>query len=184
MVQAKHLIEELHGKSQLAATPGLSTTLKFIIKCQWKGMQVQKDTGRNSHVLENKKVLVVEDNEMNQQAIIHLLHSQGMSCTVAENGCEAIGMLEKHDDFDLVLLDMSIPRMDGCQTANYIRKKLKTAIPVIGMNTGQDKAEMLRCREAGIDRMISKPFMADDLVQLMSSFFPLAVLLAQVADRA
>lgn len=169
MVQARHLIEEMNGKSQLLSTPGRNTTLKFIIQCRWQS--IHDATSTDFRNLVDKQVLVVEDNELNQGTIGQILRSRGMACTMADNGPEAIDLLERHRHFDVVLLDMNMPRMNGLETAKYIRKKLKITLPIIGMSTNRETATTNDCSSTGIDRVICKPFTADQLAREISSLF-------------
>ena len=70
-------------------------------------------TAKNANI-QSSSVLVVDDNEMNQDMLCHLLQAEGHKASVAENGCEALEMI-KEQPFDLVLLDIMMPEMDGYQ---------------------------------------------------------------------
>lgn len=182
MVHARHLIEEMKGKSQLLSAHGRNTILKFIIQCRWKS--THDAAGTDFRNLADKQVLVVEDNELNQGVINQILRTRGMTCTMADNGPEAIDILERHHHFDIVLLDMNMPRMNGLETAKYIRKKLKITLPIIGMSSNREAATTNDCSTTGINRVISKPFTADELAREISSLFeptPLALPLARPA---
>ena len=182
MVQARHLIEEMNGKSQLLSTHGRNTILKFIIQCRWKSISDTASTDFRNLV--GKQVLVVEDNELNQGTISQILRSRGMACTIAENGREAIDILERHHHFDIVLLDMNMPRMNGAETAKYIRKKLKMTLPIIGMSAGPETATIKDHTPMDINRVIFKPFTADELAREMSRLFEPAGLELPLAHPA
>lgn len=162
MIHAKGLIEELQGKSELALDPDFNTTLKFILKCTWQGLE-QKDQPI-LQTLAHKKLLIVEDNEMNQRAIMLLLQRQKLDFDVADNGRIAIDMIAQHHDYDAILMDINMLFMDGLQTTRYIRKVMDLQIPIIGMSTGNIEENTARCLESGMNGYIAKPF---DGVQLM-----------------
>jgi CheY-like chemotaxis protein len=173
LVIAKSMINDLDGKSELILAGGHST-LKFVIKCACKSCDPQHDITQVSaytEYLKTKQVLIVEDNEINQLSIIHILQKEGVAFQVASNGKEAIDMLEKMNSCDLVIMDLEMPYMDGFDATNYIRKKLKSKVPIIGMISGEDKAHALRCIEAGMNQFIKKPFKAEELLLQACSFF-------------
>lgn len=166
LVTAKTLIEELNGKSELILSPDRGTTLRFIIRCALKG-NTEKELLSNKDslaFLRNKKVLVVDDNEINQQTITQFLKTRGLDFDVASSGMEAIGLLEQKRRYDLILLDLQMPGMDGFETANYIRKRLQNTLPIIAMAINDHSETGLMCEEAGIDSFIKKPFTAAGLL--------------------
>ncbi|MDB5192445.1 MAG: luxQ [Segetibacter sp.] len=112
--------------------------------------------------LENKQVLVAEDNAINQMVVKHTLLKLGALPDIAVDGVEAIEKI-KTTKYDLVLMDIQMPRLDGYETARYIRNQLKNAVPIIAMTafalTGEDE----KCFESGMNGYISKPFTIESL---------------------
>lgn len=112
------------------------------------------------------KVLVVEDNAINQLLVLKLLKKHGYQTSVAENGKIA---LHKYwnADFDIVLMDLQMPEMDGYETTINIRKMAgaKGEVPIVAMTAHTIKGEMERCMAIGMNDYISKPFHASELYE-------------------
>jgi two-component system, sensor histidine kinase and response regulator len=105
------------------------------------------------------RVLLAEDNTMNQILAERLVRKRGHSVVVVNNGREALAALDKND-FDLVLMDVQMPEMSGLEATSAIRKKEKTTgrhIPVIAMTAFAMKDDKDRCLAAGMDGYVSKP---------------------------
>jgi CheY-like chemotaxis protein len=121
-----------------------------------------------SKTLENKRklhILVAEDNVVNQRLIVRLLEKQGHTVMVAGNGKEAFDALRK-ETFDLVLMDIQMPEMDGLQATRSIREmeeKTGGHIPIIALTAYAMKGDRERCIEAGMDDYISKPIQTQEL---------------------
>ena len=109
----------------------------------------------------NLRILLVEDNPINQELVTELLQKfQGHETVIAENGQKAISILETQD-FDLVLMDIQMPLMDGLQVTRIIRDSKSTVrnhtIPIIAMTAHAMKGDREKCLQAGMDGYISKP---------------------------
>jgi CheY-like chemotaxis protein len=107
------------------------------------------------------RILLVEDNLVNQMVAKRLLEKQGHTITTAPDGKEALYIL-KNRTFDLVLMDVQMPRMDGFKATETIRKRERAAkgskhIPIIAMTAHAMKGDREKCIEAGMDGYISKP---------------------------
>ena len=118
-------------------------------------------------------VLLVEDNHMNQIVARDILEKWGCKVFVVENGKSALSVL-KDNPYDLILMDVQMPVMDGLETTAVIRKhEKKTAIhvPIIAMTAGTMKGDREHCIEAGVDAFISKPIDRDELFNAMQGLF-------------
>jgi len=105
------------------------------------------------------RILVAEDNPVNQQLALHLLERRGHSAIVAENGREALAAIEKNI-FDLVLMDVQMPEMGGLEATRAIREKEKSTgkhLPVVAMTAHAMQGDRERCLEAGMDGYLAKP---------------------------
>lgn len=115
-----------------------------------------------------KKVLIVDDDIRNVFALTIALENQQMEVAVANNGREALQALEDHPDFDLVLMDIMMPEMDGYETMRILRSKNRFAnLPVIALTAKAMKNDREKCLEAGASDYISKPLNMDQLFSLM-----------------
>ena len=115
-----------------------------------------------------KKILLVDDDMRNVFALSKVLQERGMEIIKAENGKEALEMLEMHTDIDLVLMDIMMPEMDGYEAMRQIRlqKKLKS-LPVIALTAKAMKDDKQKCINAGANDYITKPIDLDQLLSLM-----------------
>lgn len=114
-------------------------------------------------------VLLVEDNELNQKLAKSYLHGFGLSVDLAENGAVAIEKLQEKK-FDLVLMDIQMPVLDGYNAAQKIRYELQMDIPIIAMTAHIMSGEKEKCISYGMNDYISKPFKEADLYEIVASF--------------
>src|SRR5262249_26548713 len=104
-------------------------------------------------------ILLAEDNKVNQTLAVRLLKKWGHTVTIAENGQEAVETLE-NGEFDLILMDVQMPKMDGLEATATIRMKERTSgarIPIIALTAHALNGDRERCIEAGMDGYVSKP---------------------------
>ena len=110
--------------------------------------------------LENKKILVVEDVELNQHLARHIMESWGCVVEIAENGSLAVEKV-RATDYDLVLMDIQMPVMDGMEATRQIRKLndgLKAAVPIVALTANAMKAERDNYIKIGMNDCMAKPF--------------------------
>jgi CheY-like chemotaxis protein len=113
------------------------------------------------------RILLAEDNPVNQKLAIRLLERRGHQVGVAQTGREALALIET-DPFDVVLMDVQMPDMDGMEATREIRKRESTrALPVIAMTAHAMNGDRERCLAAGMDDYLSKPINPLDLFRLL-----------------
>lgn len=105
------------------------------------------------------KILLVEDNQLNVLLILSLFHETKLEVQIAQNGSIAIEKF-KENDFDIILMDMEMPVMNGYEATAIIRKDLKSNIPIMAMTAHAMPGEKERCLSFGMDDYISKPINA------------------------
>lgn len=113
--------------------------------------------------LNNISVLLVEDNEMNTLLASAILGRTGASITGTDNGKEAIRLL-KEKKFDVVLMDLHLPVMNGFETTRQIREDLSLTIPIIAITANVINDEEVRCLKAGMNAFITKPYNEQELI--------------------
>ena len=136
-----------------------------------------KSVGNNSEPpleLSGARILLVEDNEINQQIAIEILADAGIKVTVAENGTKAVDIIKKDSDkFDLILMDLQMPEMDGFQATAVIRAdKLFKEKPIIAMTANAMVKDRKKCLEAGMNDHIGKPVDPDELYAIINKWLP------------
>ncbi|MBA4058648.1 MAG: hypothetical protein C0490_28285, partial [Marivirga sp.] len=109
------------------------------------------------------KILIAEDNEVNQKLAIRVLSKLGYSADIASNGMEAIGSFTKIQ-YDLIFMDIQMPEMDGLEATQKIRNLLEIQPVIIAMTANAMQGDREECIKAGMDDYISKPFNIDKLV--------------------
>ncbi len=132
-----------------------------------------KNLSLNLSILRNAKVLLVEDNEVNQELALDILNEVGIQVTVAENGSQAIDHIHG-ENFDLVLMDCQMPVMDGYEATKLIRKENQyDMLPVIAMTANAIEGERDRCYTAGMNDYVSKPIDIESFLQTLCMWMPL-----------
>lgn len=121
--------------------------------------------GTDLAAITGARILLVEDNELNQEVAMELLHQAGFLVDIADNGALAMTMLNSQDkDYDMVLMDMQMPVMDGVTATREIRKREKwSALPIIAMTANAMASDRDRCIDAGMNDYLVKPIDPDQL---------------------
>jgi PAS domain S-box-containing protein len=127
---------------------------------------------KNRNYLAGLKILLAEDGKVNQQVAVGLLQRNGHEITVANDGLEAVDAINQ-GDFDLILMDVQMPNMDGLEATETIRaseQNSATRIPIIAMTAGAMKGDEQRCLEVGMDAYLSKPISPEILYETIERF--------------
>ena len=173
------LVEMMQGRIWVESELGHGSAFHFTARV---GVAEEAARPVASHAAEGGKqtdrlpvppaqVLLVEDNPVNQIVTVRLLENAGHTVAVASNGMEALEALERQS-FDLVLMDLQMPVMDGLEASRSIRKKERGSgnhLPIIALTAHALKGDEDRCREAGMDGYVSKPIRAEALLEAMRS---------------
>ncbi len=164
----KNLVELQGGHIQVKSEPNQGSTFNFSIPYKLGSLsmlQVEKITTDFSQ-LNGKRILLAEDLELNQFIVESLLQEKGCSVVSVGDGTLAIKKLEE-DNFDLILMDISMPVMDGLDATKIIRKNKdpkKAGIPIIALTANALKGDEAHFIEAGMNGYISKPFKENALL--------------------
>ncbi|OQP50324.1 hypothetical protein A4H97_00305 [Niastella yeongjuensis] len=168
----KQLVELMNGTIEVQSKKGEGTIVTIQLSFS-KGTENDLPKKDNSHVeahiLADKKILLVEDNEMNRVVAETILNQYGATISEAVNGLEALEILRQHP-FDIVLMDIQMPVMDGLEATQHIRRELTSNIPIIALTANAVKGEMEKCIQAGMNDYLSKPFEEEDLIRLIAKW--------------
>lgn len=168
----KNLVQLQHGTINVESVEGLGSL--FSVELPYK---LVKDIDENRkpfieiHSADYKKgtrILLVEDNLLNQKLAHAVLKNFGFHVTIAKNGKEAVKRLRgngKENSIDLVLMDLQMPEMDGYTASEIIRKEISQDIPIIAMTAHALPGEREKCISYGMNDYISKPFNENELLK-------------------
>jgi signal transduction histidine kinase/ActR/RegA family two-component response regulator len=170
----KTLIQLQHGKIEVKSKPGMGTEFQFFIPYVISEEQITHEPPFDPEVMKalinpSLRILVVDDNVMNQSLMKHLLGQWDVTFTIVSNGVEALSEL-RNRDFDLVLMDIQMPKMDGYTATMHIREDLASDIPIIAMTAHAMAGEREKCISHGMNEYISKPIREDLLFKLIRKF--------------
>ncbi|HJX72047.1 MAG TPA: response regulator [Bacteroidales bacterium] len=118
---------------------------------------------------QDKRILVVDDEEFNWLMIKAALEDTGVKVDWARVGQEAIDLVAAGEHYDLILMDMSMPVLDGFETTNRI-KKINSSIPIIAQTAFAMPEEVAKCMEAGCDDYLSKPVSIGELLETIGKY--------------
>ena len=154
------------------SSPGALFRLLLPLKTTNKKFLNESTTKTNIQRSYNKKILLVEDNLINQKIAIKVLEKMGLSIETASNGLEAIEKAQ-NVQYDLILMDLQMPIMDGLTATKKLRQSETTSKqpPIIAMTANVMESDKLKCHEAGMGGYIPKPFKIENIVKELDKFF-------------
>lgn len=171
MEQCRQLGVARYLQKPIVQSDLLVTLLQFAGDANADAVSRFSPSGAASHTARKLKILLAEDGEVNRQVAIGLLTHQGHEVVVAHDGVEAIAALQQQA-FDLVLMDVQMPNMDGIEATQLIRlreadRSRKT--PIVAMTAGAMKGDEQHCLQAGMNSYLSKPIEPELLYQVIES---------------
>ncbi len=146
---------------------------RILDKTEDKKEKLSSVISQSNLFFHGKKILIAEDNKVNQQVVVGRLSKLGIECYIVENGVEAIAILTK-EKFDLIFMDCQMPIMDGYAATKEIVSLGKAGviqiIPIIAMTANAMKGDKEKCLEAGMNDYLSKPFSRENLHEVLSKW--------------
>lgn len=175
----KSMIELMGGSIQVESRQGIGT--KFTIDLSFdialkEEVYGSEDTIESSaiHTIKGKRILLVEDNELNAEIAKTVLEDVGALITRAENGQQALELFKEKPagTFDVILMDLMMPVMDGYEAARQIRSSDRAdakTIPIVAMSANAYMEDVKKCLAAGMNEHVSKPVFKDTLLSALAT---------------
>ncbi len=165
MTITKELVNLMGGEIEIESEKNIGTTIHVKLNLKKGNIEnvIKLPTEINFN-LDGLSILLVEDNEINRMVIQSSLQYFNCNVTEAENGLDALEIL-KAQHFDLILMDIQMPKMDGIEATKVIRKELKLSTPIIALTANAFKTKLKECKEAGMNDYVIKPFQEKVLLQ-------------------
>ncbi len=174
LIISKFLVEQMGGKISVQSQLGVGSEFSFTItlpvvhETPIVTNETENSAAEHSSVsLKGKRILVAEDNDINQEIIVAFLEDFGITVTVANNGQEALDILQHHD-FDCIFMDIQMPVMDGLTAAKTIRAHGRPEIrniPIIAMTAHVMREDIQKSMDVGMNAHLTKPI---DYVQFVA----------------
>ncbi|MEL7611037.1 ATP-binding protein [Vreelandella titanicae] len=172
----KRLVDAMQGEIGVNSQQGLGSRFWFTVSLpETEPLAIYQSGEHPPAMPSHHHILVVEDNPLNQTVARVMLERLGQQVSVAENGQEALDQLKAdHGRFDLVLMDMQMPKLDGTETTqrwrDYEAVHQLPKLPIVAMTANVMPEHRERCIQSGMDDMIHKPFTRDELHQVIGRY--------------
>jgi signal transduction histidine kinase/CheY-like chemotaxis protein len=179
---SKRLTEAMKGQIWAESKVGEGSTFHFLMQAAVNRQEVTSLKPKNSSILSDYKhlgevyplrILVADDNTTNQQVVGHLLKRMAYRCDFVGNGIEVLQNLKQHE-YDLILMDVQMPEMDGIEATRRIRKneagEAVAQIPVIALTASAMQGDREKFLGAGMNDYLSKPIKIEELARILQSF--------------
>ena len=176
---SKSIIELMGGNISVESNPGSGSIFSFtlnlkVVDSQNTVCEFDKDYDDITGLFKGKKILLAEDIAINQEIVVALLEETGVFIAIAANGKEAIDKFSmNYDNYNLILMDIQMPEMDGLEASRAIRNmdnpKAKS-IPIVAMTANAFKEDVEKCKDAGMNDHIRKPIDFDVLIKTLMKY--------------
>jgi signal transduction histidine kinase/CheY-like chemotaxis protein len=172
----KQLVDLQGGTISVNSNAGEGTSFRFVLpfeKVEYvKQEEINLAPVRKMLQTASKRILVVDDHELNRELLELILKEYNCRVVTAENGYEALQILQKMK-FDMVLMDVQMPELNGIETTLKIRNQLVLELPIIACTAFSQPSEMKMCMEAGMNDYLGKPIEEKELLRLLNTYLNL-----------
>lgn len=169
---ARSIIQIMGGTIQIESEKGKGTRVFIRIPMRLSNDKTKQEIVEMTDLqksLKGLRVLAVEDNELNRMVLQVILKKCDVVMSIAHNGQEAIDLIQEKE-FDIVLMDVQMPIVDGLEATKYIREELKFTTPIIGLSANAMREEVEICKQAGMNDYLVKPYSERALVEVMKKW--------------
>ena len=169
---SKKLIEKMNGEIEVKSELGKGTEISFSINVEKGQLENEKKTSFAKILFNNNKVLLVEDNKVNQEIQKRILETYNLQVDVAENGKEAIERLqEQPNKYEIIFMDISMPVMNGFEAITQIRDKIsENKYKIIALTAFTSSIDRKKVFDFGFDDFIPKPIEQNELLRILKKY--------------
>ncbi|MFC5624353.1 PAS domain S-box protein [Algoriphagus winogradskyi] len=167
---SKELTQLMGGEMQIESEKGVGTKISVklaLLKGSSNDLPKDLPVSIDYGMLKGKKVLIVDDNEFNRLLASTILEQHDIITTSAVNGQDAVDLL-REEVFDIVLMDVQMPIMDGIMATKIIREDLKLEVPIVALTAFAMKGDMEKYLSKGMNSFLAKPFKESELLHIVS----------------
>ncbi|TNF48805.1 MAG: PAS domain S-box protein [Bacteroidetes bacterium] len=167
----KSLVELMGGELKVESELGVGSIFYFELEFEKMNSIILQDESKGEIEeidLSSFNILIAEDNEMNQLLISKLLERMNASFRIVGNGAEALSAM-KNESFDLILMDIQMPVMDGLTALKKIKEDLRLSVPVVALTANVSAKDQEYYKSVGMDDCLSKPFTSEKLKTILNN---------------
>lgn len=169
----KGLVELMKGSISVTSKKGVGSTFEVVIPFKI-APEIVKNAKDSKVSIKGKKVLLVEDNDLNREIAKTLLEDEGVLVSEAVDGLDALKVFEESEIgyFDLILMDVVMPNMNGLSATRAIRElnRIDSNLPIIALSANAYAEDIKKTKDAGMDDYVSKPFKIENLVEMIDKY--------------
>ena len=169
----KGLVELMKGSISVTSKKGVGSTFEVVIPFKI-APEIVKNAKDSKVSIKGKKVLLVEDNDLNREIAKTLLEDEGVLVSEAVDGLNALKVFEESEIgyFDLILMDVVMPNMNGLSATRAIRElnRIDSNLPIIALSANAYAEDIKKTKDAGMDDYVSKPFKIENLVEMIDKY--------------
>lgn len=169
----KGLVELMKGSISVTSKKGEGSTFEVVIPFKI-APEIVKNTKDSKVSIKGKKVLLVEDNDLNREIAKTLLEDEGVLVSEAVDGLDALKVFEESEIgyFDLILMDVVMPNMNGLSATRAIRElnRIDSNLPIIALSANAYAEDIKKTKDAGMNDYVSKPFKIENLVEMIDKY--------------
>lgn len=181
MAIVKEIVDLMHGTIKVTSQIGLGSVFRLSLPLEIAPpMEEEKDKDKHHFIydkeaLSGRRILVVDDNDVNLEIATFLLENHGAECVVAHNGKESVDIFHQKGAgyFDLILMDVRMPIMNGLEATQYIRSCSQSdakSVPIIAMTANAFSDDKRKCREQGMNDHLAKPIDAKLMLEIIEKY--------------